>query len=434
MQLFKKSLTKILVLLSSAILRKHKPFIIAITGNLGKTTTKDSIAAAFAGQDAYVASKKSLNSDIGIPLTIIGASSGWRSVSRWLSIIWKGVKVYSARDYKKYLILEVGADAKGDIENITKYLHPNITVMTQFAEVPVHVENFKDREELIREKKYLAEAIVDGGTFIYNSDCVDSREMLETLKEDFAKRNIRVLSFGTKTADIVATSIVNSVTNKKVSAKVILKKDTKNILNLECDGVLGESPIICALPAILIADELNLDVYQSLESIKVSERAPGRMRILDGRNKSIIIDDSYNSSPLAAMHGVKTAGDLKTIGRKIFVIGDMMELGKFTKEEHIKLGKQIAKYAHILITVGLRSRDVAESAMDNGLGEGWVLQCDDAYEAGREVQQLLRSGDLVYLKGSQSMRLERATMMILDEDLKAKDYLPRQESEWLRRT
>lgn len=434
MQFFKKLLIKILVLLSGAILKKHKPFIIAVTGNLGKTTTKDSIAAAFSGQDAFIASKKSLNSDLGIPLTIIGASSGWRSISKWLEIIWKGIKVYFGRDYKKYLILEVGADTKGDIENVTKYLRPNITVMTQFSEVPVHIENFKNRKELIREKRYLAEAIVDGGTFIYNSDCVDSVDMLEDLAEDFKNRNIKVLSFGTKTADIVATSIVNSVTNKKVSAKVILKDDTKNILNLECDGVLGESPIICALPAILIADEMNLDIYQSLEKIKTSERAPGRMRILNGRNKSIIIDDSYNSSPLAAAHGVKTVGDLKIIGRKIFIIGDMMELGTFTKEEHLKLGKQIAKYAHILITVGLRSRDVAESAMDNGLGEGWVLQCDDAYQAGREVQQLLRSGDLVYIKGSQSMRLERATMMILDEDLKAKDYLPRQESEWLRRT
>jgi len=433
MSLAKKTLIKILVALTELILKKHKPFIIAITGNLGKTTTKDSIVAALEGQTDFIASKKSLNSEIGIPLTIIGAASGWRSLSKWLKIIWKGVRVYFKKDYPKYLILEVGADAKGDIESVTKYIKPDVTVITQFAEVPVHVENFKDRNELIREKKYLAEAIKDGGTFIYNSDCEDSKKIFEDLREDFEKRGITAKSFGVKDADAYASGIVNNLTSRKVSAKITFKSNPDSVLNLECLSVLGESPIICALPALLIADQLKLDIDKSLESIKLSERAPGRMRIIDGRNRTIIIDDSYNASPLAAYHGIKTVGELKTIGRKIFIIGDMMELGDYTKNEHLKIGKLLARYAHILITVGVRARDVAEGAMDNGMGEGWILQCNDAYEAGREAQKLLKQGDVVYLKGSQSIRLERATMMLVDEEVNIKEVLPRQETEWLRR-
>ena len=405
------------------ILGKHKPFIIGVTGNLGKTTTKDSIAAALSSLSVR-ATEKSQNSEFGLPLTIIGEKSGWGNVLKWVYVMYRGLVVYFGKSYPKYLVLEIGADHKGDIESVTKWLKTDITVLTQFSEIPVHVENFASREELVREKQFLAEAVKKGGLFVYNADCKDSRDIAE-------KINVKKISFGIHNGDYVAREIVNSLSPAEVSAVVQYGNGSK--LDIVCKGVLGDSPILCALPAVVVARHLDVDLLDASKHISDMRRAGGRMRVLDGKDGSIIIDDTYNASPLATEHGLKTLGALSARGRKIAIVGDMLELGEYTREAHLRVGKYAQQNAHMLFTVGNRARAVAEGALDNGMRDGDVVECDNARDAAREVLNILKEGDVVYVKGSQGMRLERAVKMLIADHIDPTTNLVRQEEEWLKR-
>lgn len=429
-KILKKIIIKIISLQAKLILNKFDPYIIGIVGAVGKTSTKDSVAAIFEnikdenGKELkYIATKKSLNSEFGVPLTIIGEDSGWDSPIAWLKIIIKGVKVYLQNYYVKYLILEVGADQKGDIKEIATWLKCDMVIMTMYGEVPVHVENFKNRNELIKEDAHLVKSLKEEGIFIYNSDCPDA----SNVAEECLKQKI---SFGINSGQYKARSILNDIKRKVVSSQVTAKN---KVHSLDCIGVIGESAIYSALPTMIVSDILNFNIKDSLLKIKNMKRSNGRMKILEGKNNSFIIDDSYNSSPIAVISGLKALKSLHKVSRRILILGDMLELGKFTKDEHIKIGHEVASSANILITVGNRAKFIAEGARDKGMGVGWILECADAVEAGKEVSNILKSGDVVYVKGSQSIRLEKAVKLLVSENVDIKKELVRQDKEWLSR-
>jgi UDP-N-acetylmuramoyl-tripeptide--D-alanyl-D-alanine ligase len=451
-KILKQIIIKILSLQAKMIIGKFNPYIIGVVGAVGKTSTKDSVAAIFKitnkeGENLdkeeileyngevsinkniksdFIATKKSMNSEFGVPLTIIGADSGWDSPLAWFKIILKGLKVYFQKDYVKYLILEVGADQKGDIKEIATWLRCDIVIATMYGDVPVHVENFKNREELIAEDEYLIKSLKDKGMLIYNLDCKDACDIADRFDKENTKA---VLSYG-KNGDIKIKNILNDAKRQQVSAQLSLKN---KLYTLECFGVLGDAAIYSAMPAILVADILNFDLKTSLSNIKEMDRSAGRMKILAGKNYSTIIDDTYNSSPVAVMNGLKVIKNLTVSGRKIIVLGDMMELGKYATDEHFKIGELAAKSGDILLTVGTRSKHTASGAKSAGMGEGWILECKNAKEAGEEVINILKEGDIVYVKGSQSMRMERAVKLLAGDNVDIKKELVRQEKEWVNR-
>ena len=122
---------------AKAVLARHKPYIIGVTGNLGKTTTKDAIYTVMKDHYYVRRSEKSMNSEFGVPLTILGEKSGWNNPLKWALIITRGFFVPFAKEYPTHLVLEIGADRPGDIKHITSWIHPDITVVTQFGQVPV---------------------------------------------------------------------------------------------------------------------------------------------------------------------------------------------------------------------------------------------------------------------------------------------------------
>ena len=162
---------------------------------------------------------------------------------------------------------------------------------------------------------------------------------------------------------------------------------------------------------------------------------PGRVRLLRGIKGSTIIDDTYNSSPssaLAALDILKQAGTGK---RRIAVLGDMLELGKYSHEAHRPVGERAAKCADMLITVGFRARAMAEAALDAGMKEKSIRQYElnEAGRAGKELEAELREGDLVLVKGSQGIRMERTVLEIMAEPQRAAELLVRMEQDWLTR-
>jgi UDP-N-acetylmuramoyl-tripeptide--D-alanyl-D-alanine ligase len=423
--LLKPLILTILTWEAKAVLARHKPFIIGVTGNLGKTSTKDAIYAVMKDHFHVRRSEKSMNSEFGVPLTILGEKSGWNNPLSWAIILARGFFVAFSKEYPTHLVLEIGADRPGDIKSITSWVKPNVTVVTQFGQVPVHIEFFPNREAVIEEKGYLVSALHEDGLFIYNSDDHDSKGLLE-------KTKAHKLSFGVhESADMRAESVrMYGQPLVGTEAEITSRGEKAHLVLPE---VAGKSPVYCALPALLVAQFLAIPLQVAVASLRDEAKPKGRMRLLQGMNQSVIIDDSYNASPKAAEHGLKTLSEIDTSGRKIAVLGDMLELGEHTRDEHYKIGKLSAHSCHKLFTVGIRSRVMAEGALDEKMSDDSIMMCDTAIDAGKELVKMLQPGDVIYVKGSQSMRMERAIEMILADTHNPKAVLVRQEDEWMKR-
>lgn len=423
--LLKPLIVKLLIWEAKLVLARHKPFIIGVTGNLGKTSTKDAIFAVMKDNFHVRRSEKSLNSEFGVPLTILGEKSGWGSPLAWVFILARGLFVPFDKQYPSHLILEIGADRPGDIKSITEWIKPDIAIVTQFGQVPVHIEFFKNRDEVVEEKGYLVSALKETGLFIFNADDHDAVKLLE-------KTAARKVGVGIhEDADVKANNVrMYGSPLEGTEADVAIDGNSYHLVLPE---VVGKSPVYCALPALAVARELNISLEAACAALRDGDKPKGRMRILKGMNGSIIIDDTYNASPKATEHGLQSLSEIDTKGRKIAVLGDMLELGEFTRDEHYKVGLLASKCAHKLYTVGIRSRAIAEGALDGKMLDENIMQCDTSIDAGKELVQVIKEGDVIYMKGSQGVRMERAVKMILAETHDPRKVLVRQEKQWLLR-
>ena len=163
---------------------------------------------------------------------------------------------------------------------------------------------------------------------------------------------------------------------------------------------------------------------------------PGRLRLLKGIKRSFILDDTYNASPEAMRVALDTLEALPG-KRKIAVLGDMLEIGTYTEASHRSIGDRVAQCADMLITVGSRAKFIADEAMTRGAERGGkvlthdqVMRFNDATEAGKALDPLIQEGDVILVKGSQGMRMERAVYEIMAQPLLAEKLLVRQEDYW----
>ncbi len=422
---FKKIISAILQLEAALVLKKYKPKIVAITGNIGKTSTKDAIFSVMSREFYTRKSEKSFNSDIGIPLTIIGRQNAWYNPIEWIKNIFAGLElILIRRSYPEWLILEVGADRPGDIKKISKWLHPDVVVITAFAKVPVHIEFFKGREEVIREKKYLAESLKHDGYLIVNGDDDDAMRMREELKYNS-------LVYGTdKVSDLVASDVKIYYEEDKPSGMTFKVGYGENIIPIVIKGSLGMQNIYSSLAALAVGMTQKINLIEAGEALLNHESPKGRVKIINGIKNSLILDDTYNSSPAAVSNALLILKDIKKMKRKIAVLGDMLELGRHSSEEHYEAGKLAAECSDILFTVGVRARRIAEGALDAEMDEEKIFQFEDSKSAGEFLKDMIKEGDCVIVKGSQSMRMEKVVYEIMADPENASEFLVRQDEEW----
>jgi len=422
------------------VLKKYRPSIIAVTGSIGKTSTKDAIYAVLAERSFVRKSDKSFNSDLGVPLTILGCPNAWNDPLRWLSNMFDGLLLILFKsEYPDWLVLEVGADRPGDIRSMAEWLPVDIAVITHIPEVPVHVEYFSSPEEVVEEKAALIKVLKPSGTLVLYAD--DSRvlALAERAKES------RVITYGfAEGADVRGSSAEiayadpathPSCTPIGMRAHVTIKDvDGTEQSQLFVDGTLGPQAVIPFLAAAAVGVAVGTTLADAVASFQKHHEAPrGRVRVLQGMRGSIIIDDTYNASPAPVIAALETLRELRVRGKKIVVLGDMMELGKYSAIAHRKVGALAAEVAAELFTVGIRMRDAAQAALDAGMSDDNIFQFERAEQVGAELARRLNDGDCVLLKGSQSIRLERAIALILKNPLEAEHLLVRQEEEWLGR-
>ncbi len=430
--LIKKIITYKLTLIARAILWRHKPRIIAVTGSVGKTSTKDAIYTVLKGTGSVRRSEKSFNSELGVPLSIIGAKSGWNSPFAWIMVVALGIRqIFSPQgSYPKTLVLEVGADRPGDISTLAKWLRPHVVVITRLPDVPVHIEFFPTLQSLIDEKISLAKYLRKEGTLVLNADDPRVLAAKETI-------HARTITYGTNPiADIRATNVQLLAPNEgegEISPGGLafkLEFDGKS-LPVILPNIYAESFLSVALAALSVAHVAGENMVTAIGELNSYETPPGRVHLIAGMKDTVLIDDTYNSSPTACEAGLQMLKDIPFGKRKIAIIGDMLELGRHTNDAHRAIGKLVHGSASILVTVGLRAKQCAEGAREDGMKDAKIFEMENALEAAECIKKMIKPGDIIFIKGSQGMRMERTVKALMAEPTRAGELLVRQDQEWV---
>lgn len=426
---FKKIITRIIIWQAKVVLLKYKPKVIAITGSVGKTSTKDAIFTVLSKTKKVRKSEKSFNSEIGLPLTVLGLPSGWNDPFVWMENILKGFALILFKNkYPEILILEVGVSKPGDIKKyVLPWLKTDILVYTRFPDKPAHIEFFDSALAVIEEKSALLQTLKKGGLLILNQDDEKVSALHQKSKE-------RTVSFGQEENSTYKVSYPGLIYTKHgnidIPEGVNFKLEYKgNVYPVILPHVLGLHNIMQASSALACSQELDCDLLRSIQHLTEYRNPPGRLSLIEGINNSIIIDDSYNSSPVAVVAALEIFKEIKS-KRKIIILGDMLELGKHTEEEHRAVGKAVVGMSDILITVGPRSLHIREGAVEAGFNEGNIFSFDGWRLAAEFTEKLVGEGDAILVKGSQGMRLERLVEAIMMNKKDKRSLLCRQDKEW----
>lgn len=413
-------------LLSQLIVRKYRPIVVMVTGSVGKTSTKDAVAAALGARYFVRASEKSYNSEFGVPLTIIGARNPWTNPLKWMKVFLDGIELLVLPShYPKLLVLEVGADRPGDLSRILRFITPDVVVVTRLPEVPVHVEAYASPQAVRDEEFAPAYALPSGAPLIISADDPYAASMA-------AKLEVEIITYGLAEGATV-----------KLGAPAVLIEDGEAAgmhspvrvggadFDLKVHGALGRQQLFAPAAALGAALALHLEPHEALEGLEAYVPPPGRSRILKGKNGSLLIDDSYNASPAAVEEALK-ALSFVSAKRRIAVLGDMLELGRYSLTEHARIGELAAKSADVIVSVGMRAKATADAARGAGTSDEHVFSFDTSYDAAKALTDMVGEGDIVLIKGSQSIRTERVVEALLrhKED---KDRLVRQDKEWRKR-
>ncbi len=432
MNFLKKIVKDILQYEAKLILRKYNPKIIAITGSVGKTITKEMVYSVLSKKFFVRRSEKSFTADLGLPLTIIGCPYGVTTFFQFIkNMIFSFKLLFYKNKYPEWLILEIDGDKPGDFARAAKLLSIDILIMTAIGEVPSHVESFYNVENYIYEEKYIINAVKRDGLIIYNADDDQvSRLSIET--------TLNKVSCGLGgNSDVRGTDFNILYSNNKsysfptgMSFNILNESNSYSVNIFDSIGIHNE---YACLLAFALGKKFSIDPEDIIYSLNKYKSLPGRMSLISGVKDSLIIDDSYNSSPIAISQALSVFEKVVCAGRKIVVLGDMLELGKYSADEHRKLASQIKNIASNVICVGLRMKKLSEELLNLGFNESGIISTDTSREAGLELQNLLGIGDVVLVKGSQTMRMERVVEEVMRHPEDKNKVLVRQEPEWLNR-
>lgn len=344
--------------------------VIAVTGSNGKTTTKDMIASVLASRFHVLKTEANFNNEIGLPLTLLNLDSSHEAA-----------------------VVEMGMRGQGQIRAMAQIALPTMAVVTNVSET--HIELLGSIENIAAAKAELVEAIPENGVVFLNGDN-------SYVKDMGLKSKARVVQYGVEgNWDVRADNIQND------GAK----------MTFACHGqaaftamvpVVGRHNVYNALAAIAVGLEMKL----TGEEIKLGLQAfsVGAMRLsIEKRGKYVVINDAYNASPLSMSAAIDTLAEVAQ-GRSIAVLGDMLELGHIAVEAHQRIGRKLAERGiKIVVTVGELARNIAESAHEYGVAV--AIACQTHSEAIKILQQYIKSGDTLLIKGSRGMKMEQILEM-----------------------
>jgi UDP-N-acetylmuramyl pentapeptide synthase len=422
--IFKNIIYTILKWEAIVVLKRFQPRIIGVAGSVGKTSTKDALYASLKDFIVIRKNQKSFNSEIGVPLTILGLETGWNNPMMWIKNIFYGFKVMFSKEYPDWVVLELGTDHPGDMKKLISWIELDYAVFTRFPNIPVHAENFAKAQDVNEEDAQMMFGLKKDGVLVLNADDPLIAEL--ALKSTF---KTLWYGFNAKKNGVGVSNIeMQYDTEQKVIGQHIKINFGSNSVPFTISGALGIQHAYPILASLVVAKDLGinvLDVLQTLDNYKVPA---GRMNIVEGIENITLIDDSYNSSPVALQLAIETLGQIHA-PTKIAVLGDMSELGRYTQAEHKKIA-HILKEQNIsfLITIGERAEYIAEEAQE--LKIKCVYMALSHADAANKVLEWAKGNTVVLIKGSQSARMEKISYALLKDKHRAKELLVRHDKTW----
>lgn len=423
-------LEKILRFFSMRIIKKYNPKIVAITGSVGKTSSKEAIFSILSSKYRARKNEKNYNNEIGVPLTIIGSETGGNSVLKWLIIFIKSfLMIIFPFKFPEVLILEMGADRPGDIAYLTEFIKCDAIVITDIS--GSHLEYFKTIEKVAQEKWTLVKNLKENGLAVINAD----NKKIINLKNKNKREDVNFSTFGfSEEADVQVTEVFYNYSDdngkdeiKGLSFKLNYKGTS---IPMRLNNILAEHSIYAALSAISIAIGFELNLVEIAEALENFSMPTGRMTLIAGIKNTSIIDDTYNSSPVSAIAAIKALKNIEA-PRKIAVMGDMLELGENNESGHIEVARKFLEIeSGIFFAVGERMKIASEELKKHNISPERLFEFSDPMNAGRKLQEIMKPGDLILVKGSQGMRMEKVVEEIMNEPEKAEQLLCRQNKEW----
>lgn len=345
---------------------------IAVTGSNGKTTTKEMLKAVISKQFRTTATEGNLNNQIGVPRTI-----------------------FRFRHTDEVAIVEMGTSAPGEIHPLSAAVEPDIAVITNIG--ASHLEHLGNLDNVFKEKLSIVDGLRKGGLLVVNAD--DPR--LSKLRTN---KSYRVLSFGIKRGIVKPEALrwdENACAHFRIGRTEF------------CLNVPGIHNVYNALAAIAVATSLRIPKSVIALALEKFHAANMRMEIRNGVGIKVV-SDCYNANPSSTRMALQTIGALEASGRKIAVLGDMLELGEKAQELHREIGNQVAlQHFDMLVAVGSLSLETQKGALESGMNLESAVHFDTVIEAIRFLAEQIRFGDIVLVKGSRGMKMEQIVDRLL---------------------
>lgn len=340
--------------------------VVAITGSVGKTTTRQITAHALSRRFRVHQSPKSFNNNIGVPLTLLGADP-----------------------QDEIVVAELGSNHPGEIANLTRIAQPDIAVVTNVH--PAHLEGFGNTEAIVREKLSISEGLRPGGILIVNADLADA---CRANRADF-------ITFGkSHAADYQVRDLISDGLTSRFTIG-----ETKVDLPLP-----GAGNVENALAAWAVCSRLGLEIEEFAEAVRTLPAVAMRAEVLQIGTLTLL-NDCYNANPASMENalGILQALHVDKNRRSVFICGDMAELGAEAERLHEELGESISRAnVKLLISIGKLAEIAARSAKRNAKHDLQVKCFKDARSAGNNLHEFVKDYDIVLVKGSRCARLETA--------------------------
>ena len=358
-------------------LAELKPVVVAVTGSLGKTTTKNAIATVAGQAFPVLAPKGNLNTLLGLAITVLNELT----------------------EPGRVLVAEMGAYQRGDLAQICDYIPPAISVVTNVR--PVHLERMGSLENVVLAKGEIVDALTVAGTACLNADDPRVRAMA-------ARCRGRVLTYG---LDAPA-----EVTPQLIQVPIPL---------------LGAYQVYTALAAYSVGRCLGLSDAAINAGIAQLKPEKGRLKRLPGLNGSQLIDDTYNASRDSILAALAVLAE-QPAQRRFAILGDMLELGSVERAAHLEVAARALQVADGAVLVGPRLASAAAELAPAGAKPLATFATAHAAGAAQAAGQLLhpQPGDLILIKGSEGLRMERVTEQLIAPEVDRARELPRQDVAW----
>lgn len=354
--------------------------VVAITGSVGKTTTKEMIFGVLAGKYRVSKTQGNHNNNLGLPITIMEMAADTQMA-----------------------VLELGMNHFGEMSYLTSIARPNVVVITNIG--TMHIEHLGTREGILKAKLEIMQGIRDDGVAVFNGD----EPLLWNLREGTHRR----IYFG--------------IENERcdVLAKDICQKDGGMEFTVEAMGhnfrvfvpQEGRHTVYNALAAIAVGLLQGVEPDVIVRQLGLFHNTGMRQRVFE-ENGCTIIDDCYNAGPESMEAALNVLKEHKCEGRRIAVLGDMLELGTRAMAEHYRVGRLAAAAADVILAYGKHSERIITGAVTGGMSTKNAVHYDDQSEMAQALARAARPGDVLLFKGSRGVKMERVMKEFLEQQEK----------------